>query len=271
MGGLVRAKNVVRSAIARRRRSRLATTLHRAASFFEAAWHNEDTELSTNGELAVLKRLRSADFRLAIDVGANVGHWLKAATENWPRCAFHAFEVAPQTYLELVKHASSIGDGRVELHNLGLADQAGVETMYYFPAHPELTCDRPRHDGQPSELFEARLTTLDAFSRERGIDNVDFLKVDVEGAEHRVLKGAHELLAAERISCIQFEYGAFSIQTRFLLKDYFVLLADRYHIGKIYPDHVAFDDYEWTAETFRFSNYLCVARQRTDLMSLLNG
>ncbi len=143
--------------------------------------------------------------------------------------------------------------------------------MYYFPDHPDLTSDMPRHDDYKVIPFEAYLTTLDAFCRERRIEAIDFLKIDVEGAEHRVLEGARELLEAQKIDCIQFEYGAFSIETRFLLKDYFALLSGQYFIGKIFPNHIAFTDYDWMAEDFRFSNYLCVSRSRPDLLQLLQA
>jgi FkbM family methyltransferase len=184
----------------------------------------------------------------------------------------HAFEVAPPTHalLEAAFRSSPLRS-RVELHDSGLSDQPGQQTMYYFPDHDTLTCELPRHDGYAAVPFQAHLTTLDAFCAERGIEAIDYLKIDVEGAEYRVLKGARALLEADRIACIQFEYGAFSVQTRFLLKDYFDLLSDRFAIGKIFPDHVAFGDYDWTAENFRFSNYLCVSKRRSDLAQLLQG
>jgi hypothetical protein len=70
------------------------------------------------------------------------------------------------------------------------------------------------------------------------------------------------------VSCIQFEYGAFSIETRVLLADYYKLLADRYWIGKLFPTHVEFADYHWMMETFRFANFVCVDRSRSDLKAL---
>ena len=267
-----RGKSAVRGAIGRHRRSAIVTTIHRAAAFFESAWRNEGADFASNGEHAVLQRLTPADFSLAIDVGANVGDWARGALQCWPNCRMHAFEVAPRTHEALVAaFLSSPVRGRIEFHALGLSDLPGDQTMYYFPDHDKLTCDTPRHEGLPAVPFEAHLTTLDAFCGKRGIEAIDFLKIDVEGAEHRVLKGARGLLEADRIACIQFEYGAFSIQTRFLLKDYFELLSDRFVIGKIFPDHVAFGGYDWTTEDFRFSNYVCVLKERPDLQRMLKG
>ena len=49
---------------------------------------------------------------------------------------------------------------------------------------------------------------------------------------------------------IQFEYGAFSIQTHKLLIDYYEMLKEHYWIGKIYPKYVDFQDYDWHMENF---------------------
>jgi hypothetical protein len=118
--------------------------------------------------------------------------------------------------------------------------------------------------------FEARLITGDAWCDAHGIGEIDFLKIDVEGAEFRVIDGFSRRIAAGKIHCIQFEYGPFSIQTRFLLRDYYALLAEHYWIGKVYPNYVDFSDYHWQLETLRFCNYCCVLRTRPDLRDLLS-
>lgn len=269
MKGLWRVKSAVRSAITRHRRSGLMTAVHGAASFFESAWHNENADFATSGEKFVLKRLEAADCRVALDIGANAGDWTHEVLGLWPRCHVHAFEVAPHTYRRLESAIDPSHRSRSTLHNIGLSDQSGTQTMYYFPDNDKLTCESPRHAGFQSVPFEGRFSTLDEFSAAHGIDHVDFLKVDVEGAEYRVLAGAAELLRSGRVAAIQFEYGAFSIDTRIMLKDYYELLGDRYAIGKIFPDHVAFADYDWKFEDFRFSNYLCVSNDRPELRSLL--
>lgn len=245
---------------------------HSLATFVEDSYQNADFDLSTNGELRVLRQLAAADVRIAFDVGANIGDWSIAALRAWPDARIHVFEVFPDTVTQFEQHLSgaSLLD-KVTVNPFGLGDCDGVELMHYFPGHPDLTCDRPRHDGLERVTFETRLARGDEYLRTHAIDRVDFLKIDVEGAEYRVLQGFSSSLARRCIDCIQFEYGAFSIQTRVMLADFYALLGDGYRIGKIYPSHVDFADYHWTMEGFRFANYLAVSRARPDLEQLVAG
>jgi FkbM family methyltransferase len=273
MLGLWRVKQAIRKAIARHYRAPVVMAIHNLASFVESAWHNDDPLFATSGEQFVLERLRLANFALAIDVGANVGDWTRAALALWPNCSVHAFEVAPATYAELEQTMAALRlpPGRVQTHAVGLSDKAGAQRLYYYPDHPKLTGDAARHVGAAVVPFDARMETLDAFCGERGIEAIDYLKIDVEGAEHRVLKGARRLLESDAIACIQFEHGAFWLDSRFLLRDYFDLLSERFFIGKIHPRDVAFSEYDWRAEDLRFSNYLCVAKSRPDLRRLFTS
>ena len=269
---LGKVKRAIRRAIARHHRAPLITMIHEIASFIESAWHNDDLDIESDGERFVLTRLGSASFRLAIDVGANIGDWTREAVTLWPNCRVHAFEPAPRIHecLEVMASGLSASD-RVEIHNVGLSDQAGSQTLYYYPDHPDLTGDVARHPGYEAIPIEARMETLDGFCSQRGIKAIDYLKIDVEGAEHRVLKGARGLIGSDSIACIQFEHGPFWLDSRFLLKDYFDLLAERFFIGKIFPQDVAFSEYDWRAEDLRFSNYLCISRSRPDLRRLIEG
>ncbi len=86
---------------------------------------------------------------------------------------------------------------------------------------------------------------------------VDFLKLDVEGAEHLVLEGLENQLREQRVRFVQFEYGRVNILTHFLLRDFYQLFAKHgYVVGKIYPDHVDFREYDLNDEDFVGPNYL---------------
>lgn len=255
--------------LAANRDSAAVRGLHGLASFVDAAVRNEGSHFRLNGEWRVLRELAAANPRLVVDVGANVGRWSISAMEAWPQARVHAFEIAPETAAKARAAFAARGMAdRATLHALGLSDAPGTMDMWYFPGNDELTCSAPRHVEHPSVHFVAEVGTLDAFCADQGIDHIDFLKIDVEGNEYRVMHGGARMLDG-RVSCIQFEYGAFSTDTRFLLKDYYALLGERYWIGKIYPRYVDFRDFHFSMEDFRFCNYVCVARTRPDLKALL--
>ena len=270
MLGLGRAKNAVRVAIATHRRSLWIGAVHRVAALIESSYLNVGTDFATNGERHVLERLRKADFRLAIDGGAHLGDWSFQLLERWPHCHIHAFEVAPETVKRLSAKADEHPDrSRLTIHGIGLSDRVGSQTMYFFPDSADLTCDIPRHETLPSIPFVAQTTTLSAICAHHRIEAIDYLKLDLEGAEYLALRGLHDLIERGRVTCIQFEYGAFSIQTRFLLKDYFSMLGDLYWIGRIFPNYVDFADYDWRMEDFQFRNYLCIQRRYPELRNLV--
>ena len=266
---LGRVKLAIRNTIGHYRQALPLKALHEAAAFIESAYSNEGLSFQHNGEEQLIRKLRAADFSTAFDVGANFGDWTLCAVAAWPNCHVHAFEVAPVTYKTLEERIQlSAWRNRVTLNCFGLSDTNSTMPMYFYPEHPELTCDNPRH-GDSAVAFSASLLAGDGYVSSRGIDSIDFLKIDVEGAEFQVLKGLERTLSSARVHCVQFEYGAFATQTRRLLGDFYSLLGSRYWIGKIYPTYVEFKNYDWRMEDFRFANYLCVSRSREDLRRLL--
>ena len=113
------------------------------------------------------------------------------------------------------------------------------------------------------------LTTGDTYCDRHDIDCLDFLKVDVEGAEHRDINGFSRRISAHKVHCLQFEYGAFSTQTKCLPADTYSMLLENYWIGKIFPRYVGFQEYHWSMEDLRISNYCCVSKLRPDLRTAL--
>ena len=50
---------------------------------------------------------------------------------------------------------------------------------------------------------------------------------------------------------------------------YYEMLQSLFWIGKVYPTGVEFAEYDWRMESFRFSNFVCVSRQRPDLKEMV--
>ena len=228
------------------------------------AYENFDYHPEANGELFVLRALRGERLRCVFDVGANVGNWSLLVHEIFPDAAIHCFEVMPPTVEELRRRAAGIPG--IVVCDFGLAEREGKIPLHYYPENATLTtsiADVPhRHARVEAQGF---VTTGDAYLERSGVDAVDLLKIDVEGADHLVLEGFRGAIAEGRIGAIQFEYGRTAILTKFLLRDFHAFF-DGYgwRVGKIYPNYVDFRPYELEHEDFLGPNYLAVSPRRSD-------
>jgi FkbM family methyltransferase len=149
------------------------------------------------GTTRLLRRLLH-DRRVFFDVGANLGyHAFLAATLLEGRGAVHAFEPWSAVYNDLATNARLNGFRCLELNQAALGDRDG-EARLFVPAAPEWTMASFVSD-HPGQAFErVRAMRFDSYCRRRGIENVDVLKIDVEGAELQVLQGMGSLLSRWR-------------------------------------------------------------------------
>ncbi|MCK5600552.1 FkbM family methyltransferase, partial [Candidatus Pacearchaeota archaeon] len=95
---------------------------------------------------------------------------------------------------------------------------------------------------------------------ENGIDHVDFLKVDAEGHDLSVLKGAESYLQANKIDIIQFEFARMDCLNHILIKDFFDLLSG-YAIYRLAGngDLLPLNEYEpLTCELFGHQNLIAI-------------
>ena len=107
--------------------------------------------------------------------------------------------------------------------------------------------------------------TGDVYLREHGIDHVDLLKIDVEGAEMSVLRGFNASFRRGAIDMVQFEYGAINLTTRHFLADFQVFFEQfGLQMGKVYPEGVLFKSDETMDEDFIGLVY--VACRRMDII-----
>lgn len=147
-----------------------------------------------------------------VDVGAYKGTVLEALRASEVRVhSAHLIEANPKIFAEL--QASLAMDPRLSrttCHNVAISDAAGRVTMRdrgdMTQIVPASEVDAPT-GGLASTLFEVNAMTLDDFARECGIDHIALLKVDVEGHELSVLKGARHLLSSQAIDILYVEAG----------------------------------------------------------------
>lgn len=240
---------------ARTRSNLVLRTMAKLSRQYLKWFENASYKPERNGERWLLESLRDESIRTVLDVGANVGKWSRMAADLLPQAVIYALEVVPATAEELRRRTAE--QERIKCFALGLAEHSGSLTIHYNPvasAHSTIT-EYP-HTWE-AQRVECPVMRGDEFLAREAIRNLDFLKIDVEGAEHLVLRGFEQLLRARRVRFVQFEYGRVNILTRFLLKDFYELFAAHdYVVGKIYPDYVDFRSYDLSQEDFLGPNYL---------------
>lgn len=237
---------------------------------FLRAYENYDYDIARNGEAWLLERLRPLRPKVVFDVGANVGDWSAYAATAFPDAAIHAFEPVPDTHRALARSAASFA-GRLKANAFGLSDRDGSLSLRVMEDDSTLSSVVALHEGQGRNI-DCAMRSGDAYMAEQGIDRIDLLKIDVEGAEHLVLQGLAGALAGGRIGVIQFEYGQANIVTRFLLRDFHLLLESHgYSVGKLYPNRVDFRRYRFEHEDFIGPNFVAVPSDAAGVKELLMG
>lgn len=244
------------------RRNLLLKTAAKLCKQYLKWYDNASYKPDRNGERWLLERLGREDVRVVLDVGANVGKWARLAATAFPAATVYALEIVPATFEQLRAETAGGGHERIRCFNLGLADRTGRLKIRYHPSASTHATFTAYPHGWAGEELDCAVVTGDEFLDAHAIPAVDFLKIDVEGAEHLVLEGFRRALAAGKIRFVQFEYGRVNILTKVLLQDFYALFRGYgYVVGKIYPDFVDVRDYNLNDEDFLGPNYLAC---RTD-------
>ena len=112
-------------------------------------------------------------------------------------------------------------------------------------------------------LKKCRITTLQDFVEVAGLDHITLVKIDTEGHDLAVLRGAQALLEQRRISVVQFEYNHRWVYSRSFLCDAFDLLRPLgYCLGKLTPLGVEFyPGWDPDLETFVEGNYVACSSE----------
>lgn len=201
-----------------------------------------------------------------VDVGANSGQWSKemilAARQAGRNddLDLHVFEPSLYTFERL---SEGLGPQRgVTLNQLAVSDRSGASVLHVAAPGAEINSLHRSHDTPDGTVTEAvTMTTLDEYAEQASLKRITLLKVDTEGNDMAVLRGARTLLAAQRISVVQFEYNRWWVYARSFLRDAFDFVQPLgYELGKLTPWGVEFyPGWHSDLETFIQGNYVAAA------------
>lgn len=168
---------------------------------------------TTSGQYAAIDAVLDRDG-IIFDVGAHAGRFSAFVDGRLSeRGRVYAFEPVPETYWMLRENLMLNRCTKVIATQAAVCDRVGrVEMNLFAPefsswnsmGKPQMTTPAGQRVS-PQHSLSVAADTLDAFCEREGIERIDLLKVDVEGCEASVFRGARRLLSQRRIGRICFE------------------------------------------------------------------
>lgn len=215
-------------------------------------------DIEKNGEKAALGEVkkRIGDKKATIlDVGANKGEYTVLLKKLFPNSIIHAFEPIPDLHRTIVKKTDRHEE--VNVHQTALGDEIGSMPIHYTAAQSGLTSMVAKRFDGSGEVLQVPIDTIDNFCAANDIDHIHFLKIDVEGFELNVLKGAAAMLREKRIECIQFEFGGTMIDSHTNFRDFFSSLNPTHDIFRILKGGLhPIREYHDHLEIYHYANFV---------------
>ena len=208
---------------------------------------------SLSKEFKYVKPFLADNVSIFIDVGANSGAYTDELIANYPDSKVYLFE--PQKYLYNFLIKKYDGQNKIQLFNVAL-DEASKEALLY---------KRYEADGHSSLHKREHLITnaciqekicCKRFDEIITDEKIDFVKIDVEGNEMKVLKGMGKMISKIRV--IQVEFGGAWIDSRFFYKDLFDFFdSNNFSLYRMSPVNlIKIDKYDEADEYFTHTNFI---------------
>ena len=150
----------------------------------------------------------------AVDAGANIGHMTSVMAKRVAGSGkVLSFEPHPQVFQELefnvAQWINTPDIGRIQLHEIGLSNISGIASLH---TTSEFVMNRGTASLEFSQDEDSQGHTVSICQLDDVLDNtstIGVMKIDVEGHEFNLLKGANRLLSEHRIRDIVFEESNF--------------------------------------------------------------
>jgi FkbM family methyltransferase len=227
------------------------------------AWRGEAIPYFVKHEIGAIEKFLVAKHNIiAIDVGANKGFWSKALLTRFPETVRHIYmiDASFENYTELTNRTDSLlfdqddfakltsmhfavnssDVGEVEFY----ADYEGSPLGSLFPhiVNGENTLGDFGAIGLLTKSDRVPCQTLDNIVATQGIGHIDVLKIDTEGSELNVLKGAEKTISSGKIDVVFFEFGFHQVDARHFFRDFYEFFKKYgYTLYKIDGIHVVGD------------------------------
>lgn len=217
--------------------------------YLELWYGDNDFDRKTNGEKRFLESL-SGKIKIAFDVGANVGDYAKDIKQFNQNSEIHCFEPDKRAFKNLSKIPG------INANNFALGEE-NVKKILYLNTKSSHNSFFQIENEIGREAVEIK--TLDSYVNQNNIAHIDYLKIDTEGYEYKVLLGAKNTIARKMIKYIQFEFSGANVSARVFLKDFIDLLEPAgYTLFRIRAKDIYQIVWSPDMERFTLTNYVAI-------------
>ena len=155
----------------------------------------------------ITRKAAYPNLNIIFDVGANHGQTYTKFRSDFPGAAIYSFEPVAESFTEL--RSKMRGDRNATPEQLAFGETVGEKTIRLFDRSTELNSLR---DDLMNSAIDARLETvrvdsIDNYCASNSIPRIDLLKIDTEGYELPILRGAIRNLQAANIAFLLCEVG----------------------------------------------------------------
>jgi FkbM family methyltransferase len=180
-------------------------------------------------EIEIISKLINNDSQ-AIDVGANHGEWTKEVLKRFPGALIHVYEANPDLIPEMEALEQDDNWVWVTIRNYAISDKWGTADFWIYNLDgmsglyrrpPEEEAKFNAGNPEPHKITVETRRLDDFYDPD---NKFSFIKIDTEGAEIPVIRGAKTLIGNNQINAIQFEYGLCWKENGFKLEEAFKLL-----------------------------------------------
>lgn len=212
-----------------------------------------------SGEAWFIKNiLVKNDIRTCLDIGAHNGNYAQLLADSLS-CTVYAVEPSTTAYAKLSERAR-LADGKIVPIKSAVSDTDGEAVLYAkAPGVETATLDQSVLSHAPYEE-RVTVTTIDSFLASGTVPEIDFLKIDTEGFEREVLRGASATLESHPPRYIQLEFNHMQLKRGYTVYDLSLLLS-AYDFYRLLPHGwLKIDPTRYASNIYRFSNIVAVRK-----------
>jgi FkbM family methyltransferase len=195
-------RNLARSSLA----TKVAILLRNQCRRIIACHLSEGANAADNGEDWLISVLAPQSLTFA-DVGANRGDWTQSFLER-ASSSVKGLLFEPGTAALNLLHQRFDSVNNLEIIDAAVADYVGEALFFEEPDMGVASSLISSWANHSSKEKKCPVTTLETELERRDWDSIDFLKIDCEGYDFKVIQGANNLIENQKIGVIQFEYNS---------------------------------------------------------------